>query len=107
MARLTEKVRLLARENKQLRCLVKTFSKKKVRSQADKLLDDLTEREMDVAILISMGHSNEEIQKILFLSKSTIKNRIVSIYQKLGVKEHGGQRVFVARLVWERTKVEE
>ena len=45
----------------------------------------LTAREIDVLKMISLGLSNQEISLRLFLSQSTIKSHITSIFRKLGV----------------------
>lgn len=50
----------------------------------------LTEREREIAVLISGGLSNREIAKKLFLSPETVKNHIYNLYRKTGVKNRGG-----------------
>jgi DNA-binding NarL/FixJ family response regulator len=45
----------------------------------------LTAREFDVLKRISLGFSNQEIAQQLFLSQSTIKSHITSIFRKLDV----------------------
>ncbi|WP_297439348.1 response regulator transcription factor [uncultured Clostridium sp.] len=63
--------------------LLATPSPKKI--QADFDLSVLTEREKDVALLISKGLSNKDISKTLFLSEGTIKNYVTKILDKLEV----------------------
>jgi len=46
----------------------------------------LTAREFDVLVKISLGLSNQEIAKQLFLSQSTIKSHITAIFRKLNVE---------------------
>lgn len=46
---------------------------------------ELTEREHDVALLVSEGMGNREIAKKLFLSENTVKFYLKSIFQKLGI----------------------
>ena len=46
----------------------------------------LTAREIDVLVKISLGLSNQEIAKQLFLSQSTIKSHITAIFRKLKVE---------------------
>ena len=53
--------------------------------QVDFDLSILTEREKDVALLISKGLSNKDISKTLFLSEGTIKNYVTKILDKLEV----------------------
>lgn len=46
----------------------------------------LTEREIDVLLAVSQGLSDKEIAARLFLSESTVKTHLRSIYHKLGVR---------------------
>jgi two-component system response regulator DegU len=45
----------------------------------------LTQREMDVLVLLPMGHSSSAISRRLNISQSTTKNHLTSIFRKLGV----------------------
>ncbi len=47
---------------------------------------NLTERELQIAKLISQGYSNKEIAAMLFISEGTVRNYITSILQKLNLK---------------------
>lgn len=53
------------------------------RDMKEKTLDQLTPTEFQVLRLIGQGKSNEEIAKILFISKNTVRSHIKSIYSKL------------------------
>jgi len=53
------------------------------RDMKGKTLDQLTSTEFQVLRLIGQGKSNEEIAKILFISKNTVRSHIKSIYSKL------------------------
>lgn len=46
---------------------------------------NLTQREMDVALMLMEGKTNREIADGLCLSEGTIKNYLISIYQKMNV----------------------
>ena len=48
-------------------------------------LDDLTEREREVAVLIGLGKSNGEIAEQLVLSKRTVEKHIANLFAKLGL----------------------
>lgn len=52
-------------------------------------IEDLTERELGIAGLISEGLNNGEIAKKLFLSEGTVKNYVSIIYDKTGIKGRG------------------
>jgi DNA-binding NarL/FixJ family response regulator len=56
----------------------------------------LTERELDVARLVAMGHTNQEICADLFLSLGTVKTHLTNIQSKLGVRN----RVEIAAWAW-------
>lgn len=49
------------------------------------LLDNLSERELEVLQLINSGLSNKKITEELFISMSTVKTHLRNIYSKLGV----------------------
>ena len=48
-------------------------------------LSVLTERELEVADLISRGYSNRDIAKMLFISEYTVKDHTKNIYRKLDI----------------------
>ncbi len=50
-------------------------------------LSSLTEREMDVMLLIAKGMSNTEIAKELFVAEATVKTHVGRILHKLGARD--------------------
>ena len=52
-----------------------------------KELDELTEREREIFVLIADGLSNAEIGSRLFISDATVKTHITHIFQKLGLRD--------------------
>jgi LuxR family maltose regulon positive regulatory protein len=48
--------------------------------------EELSNRELDIIVLLSQRLSNNEIAEKLFISLATVKRHAVTIYQKLGVK---------------------
>ncbi len=65
------------------------------RRSAQRALASLTDREREVAALVTEGLSNAEIAERLYVSPSTVKAQLSSIQDKLGVDN----RVMVAVLV--------
>ncbi|TDD23394.1 response regulator [Nonomuraea diastatica] len=57
----------------------------------------LTDRELQIARLVSRGHTNAEIAAVLFISPGTVKNHIAGIQRKLGTRN----RVGIAVWAWE------
>ncbi|MBI9050561.1 MAG: response regulator transcription factor [Anaerolineaceae bacterium] len=55
-------------------------------SDSNKAVEALTEREMQVLLLIDQGLSNAEIAERLSIAPSTIKTHINNIFSKLGVQ---------------------
>jgi ATP/maltotriose-dependent transcriptional regulator MalT len=47
----------------------------------------LSERELEVLVLISQGLNNREAAARLFISEATVKTHLVHIYNKLGVND--------------------
>jgi two-component system, NarL family, response regulator LiaR len=47
---------------------------------------ELSKRELEVLALLAQGHSNQEIAAALFISLSTVKTHIQSLFEKLDVK---------------------
>ena len=48
------------------------------------LHEDLTQRELEVLLLIAQGKSNQEIADKLYLSNGTVRNYMTNILSKLG-----------------------
>ena len=46
---------------------------------------NLTDREKEIALLLSQGYGNKEIASTLYISSGTVRNYISAIYQKLEV----------------------
>ena len=57
---------------------------------AANLAEPLTEREIEVLLLIGAGMKNQEIADHLFISLSTVKRHIANAYGKLGVSYRTG-----------------
>src|SRR5690349_10516235 len=53
-------------------------------------LDDLTEREREVWMLLAQGKSNAEMGRDLFLSDATVKSHVTRLLSKLGVRSRVG-----------------
>ena len=47
----------------------------------------LSTREIEVLNLIAAGKSNKEIAALLFISEGTVKTHVLSIHEKLGVRD--------------------
>ena len=58
-------------------------------------LDDLTEREREVLVLIARGMTNGDIAAHLFLSEGTVKTHVKRIFAKLGLHDRT-QAVIIA-----------
>ncbi|MCC5464636.1 response regulator [Pelosinus baikalensis] len=50
-------------------------------------LDKLSEREKEIATMLTQGFSNKQIAMALFISDGTVRNYISTIYSKMGVND--------------------
>lgn len=62
----------------------------------DEQIDQLSEREREVAVLVARGLTNTEIAEDLYISLGTVKSHLTHIQQVLGVRN----RVQVATRIW-------
>jgi DNA-binding NarL/FixJ family response regulator len=67
------------------------------RGTAPRALDQLTERQTEVAELVAQGLSNEEIAAELFLSLATIKSHLTASMRRLGVRTRTQLAILVNR----------
>lgn len=72
-------------------------SKLVARNTEQALIDDLTNREVQVLKLLAEGLFNKEIAKRLAISERTVKNHISSIFKKIGVVDRTQAAVFAIR----------
>ncbi|MEP6757480.1 MAG: response regulator transcription factor [Chthonomonadales bacterium] len=58
-----------------------------VNADMSALIDPLSEREVEVLRLVTMGMTNREIGSLLFVAESTVKTHVIHIIGKLGVSD--------------------
>ena len=51
--------------------------------------DGLSERELEVLLMVARGMSNQQIAISLHLSEATVKRHLANIYPRIGVSSHG------------------
>jgi two-component system, NarL family, response regulator YdfI len=66
----------------------------------DRLLEPLTPREQEIAILLAQGLTNKQIARHLHLSENTIKTHITAIFGKTGVNNRTELAALAIRLGW-------
>lgn len=67
--------------------LVKEFNRVTLYEQDKSIVNNLTNREVEVLKLIAEGMINKEIAKDLYISEKTVKNHISNIFKKLDVND--------------------
>jgi len=62
------------------------FERQSIEKRRFELLEELTMREEEIALLLVKGLTNREIANNLFLTEGTVKNYISTIYSKIGTR---------------------
>lgn len=66
----------------------------KPKQSVNRALELLTPRELEVARLVAVGSTNQEIAKELFISESTVKTHINSIFNRLNFKNRSQLAIY-------------
>ncbi len=69
------------------RRLIEDFARRPTREETAKELQDLTDREAEVLVLIARGQSNSEIAESLEIGETTVKTHVGRVLTKLGVRD--------------------
>lgn len=77
--------------------IIDTLNNNNLNQDAQKLteLKKMTDRELDVAKLISNGQSNKNISEELFLTEGTVKNYVTMILEKLNLNNRTELAIYV------------
>jgi len=73
------------------------YNGRKLSADVSSTLELLTKREQDVLSMVSRGNTNQEISSALFISESTVKSHLRSIFRKLGVRKRSEAQAMVAQ----------
>ena len=74
--------------------LEQIVSQKSTVESIPSVLAELTPRELDVARLVAIGSTNQEIAQKLFISESTVKTHINSIFNRLNLKNRSQLAIY-------------
>jgi len=59
----------------------------------------LSEREAEVAKMLSQGFTNKQIASALYISDGTVKNYVSNIYSKIGISDRTSAAIYIKRLL--------
>ncbi|MBV7275381.1 response regulator transcription factor [Clostridium thailandense] len=80
--------------------LVEKLSENKlIKPKEKKVLLDFSEREAEIAKMLSMGFNNRQIASSLFISEGTVKNYICNIYSKLGTSDRTAAAIEIKKII--------
>lgn len=76
------------------RRIVEEFAKRPVSVEASSLIEDLTERELEVLGCLGRGRTNAEIAEELFVGDATVKTHVSNVLAKLQLRDRVQAVVF-------------
>ncbi|MBS4201625.1 response regulator transcription factor [Bacillus sp. FJAT-49732] len=66
-------------------------------TEVPKIINDLTERELEVLSKLGLGLNNKEIANELFISEGTVKNHVSNLISKLDLRDRTQAAIFAVR----------
>jgi DNA-binding NarL/FixJ family response regulator len=98
-ARLCEAVHVVAAGDALLgsettRLLIERYLSEPPARRSASRLDELTSREQEVLLELAHGRSNDEIGRVLFIERGTVKTHVTHILTKLGLRDRVQAVVF-------------
>jgi DNA-binding NarL/FixJ family response regulator len=69
---------------------------RRARDAPRSVMEKLSAREREVAVLVAAGKRNRDVAAALFLSEKTIESHLARIYDKLGIRSRAALAAFVA-----------
>ena len=76
------------------RRIIEEFSHKRVAVERKAELEQLTEREVEVLLLLARGMTNAEVADELFLGEATVKTHVSNVLTKLELRDRAQAVVF-------------
>jgi DNA-binding NarL/FixJ family response regulator len=76
---------------------LKTLDPPETTDELPKLIQELTDREIEVLNQLGMGLNNKEIASTLYITEGTVKNHVSNIIQKLGIRDRTQAAIFAVR----------
>jgi DNA-binding NarL/FixJ family response regulator len=67
------------------------------KTECPKVIEDLTERELEVLQQLGYGYSNKEIAEALFITEGTVKNHVSNLINKLELRDRTQAAIFAVR----------
>lgn len=77
--------------------IIKKINKINGKNGIPEILNDLSQREKEVALLVSKGETNQMIADDLDISPNTVKLHITSIFEKLGIKSRVALAILISK----------
>ena len=77
--------------------IIKKINNINSKNELPQLLNDLTQREKEVALLVSKGETNQMIADELDISQNTVKLHVSSIFEKLRIKSRVALAILISK----------
>lgn len=77
--------------------IIRKINKLNGKNQTPQILNDLSQREKEVALLVAKGETNQMIADDLDISYNTVKLHIASIFEKLGIRSRVALAILLSK----------
>ena len=77
--------------------IIRKINKLNGKNQTPQILNDLSQREKEVALLVAKGETNQMIANDLDISYNTVKLHIASIFEKLGIRSRVALAILLSK----------
>jgi DNA-binding NarL/FixJ family response regulator len=90
-------IKLAGKLNKELN--YESVNSRQNRKNTGLIALELSEREIEIAKMLSQGFTNKQIASALYISGGTVKNYVSNLYSKIGISDRTAAAIYIKNLL--------